>query len=189
MHNSMPELQSYHKREVPREIAIQITSGIRFIWPQLMGGLTKLVATPRALAERRTFVLMDGELLASHAEANIREVEHQGERYRVGGLSAVFTYPSHRGSGAGERVVTAATEFLRQSDADFALLFCGERVSGLYKRVGWEQLDRVRIDFGDKQNPQTYRDGLLMGMFLSQRARTARSQLEGSPLYVGPNTW
>ena len=190
MLNSMPELQSYLKREVPREIAIQIRSGIRFVWPQLNAGITTLWKPPPVDSmERRTFVLMDDELLVSHAEATIRDVSHRGQDFKVGGLSAVFAYPNYRGSGAGERVVAAATDFLRQSSSDFALLFCGERVSSMYKRLGWEREDRMRIHFGDKANPKTYQDGLLMGLFLSQRARDAKPQLEGSPLYVGPNTW
>ena len=134
--------------------------------------------------------MMDDELLMSHAEANIREVEHMGERYRVGGLSAVFAYPNYCGVGAGERVVAAASAFLRESSTDFALLFCGERVHTLYLRQGWERCSEIVVQYGDAAKPQTYGDGWLMGMFVSQRAvASARKQLEGMPLYVGPNTW
>ena len=137
----MPELRSYLKQDVPRDIATQIRSGLRFVWPQLNAGCGKIIGTPPGYGtQRRTFVLLDDELLISHAEANCRLLEHAGETWNVGGLSAVFTYPGHRGGGHAERVVAAASDYLRNAKIDFALLFCGERVRSLYERTDWELL-------------------------------------------------
>jgi len=186
----MPELRSYLKQELPREIAVQIRSYIRMQWPGLGTELTKIVAPPSPwVRDRQAFVLMEDELLISHADANFRTIEHGGQAYEVGGLSAVFTYPAHRGKGLGEIVVRAATEFLQERSADFALLFCGERVQTLYERVGWTLLPAARIYYGDAANPTVKNDGLIMGLFISDRGRAFKPVLEQEPVYVGPFTW
>ena len=40
----MPELRSYLKHELPRELAIQVRSYIRMQWPGLGEDLTKILA-------------------------------------------------------------------------------------------------------------------------------------------------
>src|SRR5215217_6279737 len=101
----MPELRSYLKQDVPRDIAVQIRSFIRIQWAEVEPERTTIVAPPpvTATVDRTAFVLVEGEVLISHAEANLRSLEHRGQTYRVGGLSAVLTYPAHRGRGNGER--------------------------------------------------------------------------------------
>jgi predicted N-acetyltransferase YhbS len=186
----MPELRSYLKHEVPRDIACQIRSFIRIQWPHLNAGNTTIWTPPPGVPkDRMTFVATDNELLVSHAEANFRRVEHRGRTWRVGGLSAVFTYPAYRGSGWGEQVVRAATAFLRRSDADLALLFCGERVQPLYERVGWTHLPAARILSGDPAKPTPDTTSRVMALFLSDNGHAARGVFESEAVYVGPNTW
>ena len=182
----MPELQAYLKHEVPRDIACQIRSYIRVQWPQLNPGLTKIWTPPPGFPlDRMTFVLVDGELLISHAEVNFRTLSHRGETFEVGGLSAVFTYPAHRGSGAGERVVRAATDYLAASKADLALLFCGDRVRSLYERLGWQQLPGLCVTSGEDRKPFT--EYHVMAMLISPRARA--HDFTSEPFHVGPGTW
>jgi GNAT superfamily N-acetyltransferase len=136
------------------------------------------------------FVLFDGDVLISHVLVVRKQLEHIGQRWNVGGLASVFTYPTHRGAGNGERTVAAATDELRNNgNTDFALLFCGQRVSSLYVRNGWEIWTKPAITFGDAGAPKTFNEYLVMGMIISQRARDARQAIEGTPLYVGKNTW
>jgi aminoglycoside 2'-N-acetyltransferase I len=189
----MPELRWYLKQDVPRDIAAQIRSYIRMQWPQLNPGLTKIwTAPPGFPLDRMVFVLMEDELLISHAETSFREVDHAGQRYKVGGLSAVFTYPAHRGTGAGEQVVHAATEHLRGGGggggADLSLLFCGERVKSLYLRTGWEVMESQQIFFGDPATPQKT-DYIVMANVATPRGQTARDLWNREAAYVGPTLW
>jgi predicted acetyltransferase len=135
------------------------------------------------------FMLVEGELLISHAVATFREIEHRAERFLVGGLSTVFTFPAHRKTGAGREVVVAATRHLRDSDADVAMLFCGESLRGFYVACGWAPVDTARICYGDSRQPALTSDNLVMIMFLSTRGRAARQVFESEPVYVGPQTW
>src|SRR4051812_33686946 len=134
-------------------------------------------------------MLVDGELLISHAVANFRHVEHRGERYLVGGLSTVFTYPAHRNTGAAQQVVRAATDHLRHSDADHAMLFCGDALRAFYTACGWMPADAARVYYGDPDRPTLKSDNLVMMMFLSDRGRAARKIFEEEPVYVGAQTW
>src|SRR5689334_12702285 len=129
---------AYPKPQVPREIAAQIRSYQRIQWPHLDELIGPALWNVPPDSTARTFVILDGEKLVSHAEANFRSISHAGETHNVGGLSAVFTYPAYRGKGFAQQVVRAATESLDQSDADLALLFCGESKRGLYASLGWE---------------------------------------------------
>src|SRR5438874_6935227 len=93
------------------------------------------------------FLLIDGEVLVSHASVNFRAVEHGGQSYLVGGLSTVFTYPAYRGAGCAVQVVRAATTHLRASEADLAMLFCRDTLRDFYSAAGWSASDRARIFF------------------------------------------
>jgi GNAT superfamily N-acetyltransferase len=182
----LPQLYRYRKDEVPRDVAVQIASYVRFQWPAFAGRKSPLWESLYPTIDRTHFVLVDGDVLVSHAIAHGRPLAHGGRTWNVWGLSSVFTYPTHRGSGFGEQVVAAATSHIRsQPDADFALLFCGERVKSLYLRQGWEHLPAIRVTFG--AGPAWFNDGHVMTLLLSGDARAHDFSVE--PIHVGPNTW
>jgi GNAT superfamily N-acetyltransferase len=181
----MPELRSYGKSEVPREIAIQIASYVRFQWPAFAGRKTPLWESLYPSIDRTHFVLTEGDVLVSHALVHGRPLAHGGQTWSTWGLSSVFCYPTHRGSGFGEQVVDAATGHIReQPAADLAMLFCGERVKPLYTRHGWQHLAGLRVTYADGK---AFDDGYVMVLFVSDRARAHDFTRE--PFHVGPYTW
>ncbi|MEO6434765.1 MAG: GNAT family N-acetyltransferase [Tepidisphaeraceae bacterium] len=181
----MPELQFYRKLDVPRDIALQIASAVRFIWPNFFGKTPPLWESTPYPNDCLHFVLTEGDILISHAIVSARTLAHSGETFNVYGLSSVFCYPSHRGGGFGEQVVAAATDYIRkQPDADLALLFCGERVKSLYLRQRWQHLPDLQIHFGDDK---PFNDGHVLTLFVSDRARA--HDFTNQPFYVGANTW
>jgi GNAT superfamily N-acetyltransferase len=182
----VPELRAYRKPDVPREIAIQIASYVRVQWPGITKRRTPLWEGTIYPPDGLHFVLTDGDVLISHAMVGSRPLEHRGEQFHVFGLSSVFCYPTHRGSGFGEQVVAAATDYIRQQeDADLALLFCGDRVTSLYTRCGWELVPAIEIRYG--ADNRAFNDGHVMTLFVSERARA--HDFSAEPLHVGPNTW
>jgi GNAT superfamily N-acetyltransferase len=182
-------IHEFAKPDVPRDIAVQIRSYQRIQWPHLDELIGPKLWDVPADSTARTFVVLDGEKLISHAEANFRLVEHGGERFNVGGLSAVFTYPAYRGKGFAQQVVRAATAFLDASDADFALGFCGERLRAFYTALGWEWVDGARILYGDRTTPTLHEGTIVMAHFIPARGRDAETTLQREPLYVGERTW
>jgi hypothetical protein len=99
----------------------------------------------------------------------------------------VICFPTHRGQGHGERVVAAASDYIRQQkDGDLALLFCGEKVKSLYLRQGWEYVPGLKVISGPDN--KAYADGYVLTLYVSDRARRHRF-MEDQPLHVGPFTW
>ena len=181
----MPELRSYRKLDLPRDIAVQVASYVRFQWPQFIGRRTPLWESTPYPNDCLHFVLTDADVLISHAIVSSRPLSHAGQTFNVYGLSRVFCYPTHRGSGFGEQIVAAATAHIRQqADADLALLFCGERVKSLYTRQGWEHVTGMKIRYADDRE---FNDGYAMTLFVSDRARA--HDFTSEPFYVGPYTW
>ena len=186
----MPQLLSFPKHQVPRDIAIQIRSYYRIQWSHVhaRSGTLWNYAADNPLRPIN-FVLMEDEALISHAEANWRTIEFGGGSFTCGGLSGVFTYPAWRGSGLAKDVVRAATDALNQSDADLAILFCGPRLRNFYSECGWTPMDSARILFGDPTNPQQDKTGQIMMLFPSPKGRLIQDRLLSEPLYVGALTW
>ncbi len=125
----MVELHSWPKHAVPRDIAVQIRSYIRMQWPFLDGRRNRVWDFPPRNDEPTTLALVDGEILVSHTEVNYRTVEFQSQQLKVAGLSAVFTYPSFRGSGFARQIVSAATDMIRASDATLRCFSAASRWS------------------------------------------------------------
>lgn len=185
----MTRLENYPKAAVPRDVAVQIRSYTRIHWPHGEQRIGDKVWDVPADDPARSFVLLDGEKLISHAEANFRTVEHPPETFNVGGLSAVFTFPGCRGKGHATQVVRAATRFLDENGADFSMLFCGESLHRFYAASGWERADVARILFGDRAAATPYEDGIVMMRFTSAKGRAAKLRLVGETIYVGERTW
>jgi GNAT superfamily N-acetyltransferase len=183
------ELRDYPKAFVPRDIAIQIRSYTRIQWPQLDQRIGDRLWDVPADFPARNFVLLDGEKLISHADANFRPIEHAGETFHVGGLSAVFTYPAYRGQGHAAQVVRAATEYLDRNGADLSMLFCGEPLRGFYGSCGWEPIDNAHILCGDRATPTRHDSGLVMMRFSAEKGRAAKLRFTAEPIYVGDRTW
>jgi len=185
----MIELRTYPKHAVPREIAAQIRSFIRMQWPFLNGQQNRIWDFAPANGEPTTFVLVDDEILVSHTEVNYRPVEFAGQTLKVGGLSAVFTYPAFRGGGHARRIVSAATESILNSDADLAILFCGGALENFYSACGWTAMKNARVLYGARESPQLKDDNLVMMVFVSARGKALRDTLDREQIYVGAKTW
>jgi predicted N-acetyltransferase YhbS len=185
----MPELRSYLRHQLPLAIATQVRAYQRVQWPFLDGRgdvLWDFTARPDAPVH---FVVAEGDVLVSHACVNRRTIAVHGQPLEVFGLSSVFTYPAWRGQGWAGQVVDTATDYLRASPADVAMLFCGEALEPFYAKRGWSVARESQILFGDKAAPQRKQDNLVMMLFVSDKGRSVRRVIETSPVYVGSATW
>jgi hypothetical protein len=185
----MFELTNYPRELVPRDLAWQVRCFTRMQWPHLKPSGGKWWDFSPAPQSPTHFMLTDGALLISHASANCRELEHRDQRYRVWGLSTVFTYPDYRAAGHARRVVRAASDFIASSDADVAMLFCGQALNRFYNGCGWTAMPKARIFYGDPSAPTLKDDNLIMMMFVSAKGKAARRIFDEDDVYVGPATW
>jgi GNAT superfamily N-acetyltransferase len=185
----MIELRRYRRPEVPQLFAAQIASYQRIQWPQLRDRNNRLWEWNDTNRDYMHFMLVDDEIVISHASVNWRDVILNGERYSVWGLSSVFTYPAFRKGGFATRTVSAATDFMREGDGDLAMLFTGEHLINFYSAIGWQPTCDARIFYGDPAQPIQKTDNVIMMLFLSDRGRAAQEKFAREDVFVGPVTW
>lgn len=183
------QLLSFPKHAVPPIIAAQIRSFVRIQWPFLNGRGNRIWDYPPRDGGPTTLVLVDDEMLISHTEVNFRDIDFVGETLKVGGISAVFTYPAFRGSGHANKIVTHATDLIRRSDADLAMLFTAAKNENFYTRCGWCAMKNAHVLYGEKENPTLKDDNVVMMLFVSPRGERMKNLLETQEIYVGATTW
>jgi predicted N-acetyltransferase YhbS len=81
-----------------------------------------------------------GRLVASTGMVVV-EVEVEGERFPVVGFGGVIVNATHRGQGLGRKVLEAALAKAGTLGPDFALLFCHANRMGLYRKVGFIEVE------------------------------------------------
>lgn len=134
-----------------------------------------------------SFVLIENQVVLSHAFVTWRLLVHAGVTYKTYGLSAVFTYPDVRQHGYGRQVVEAATRFILDGDADVALLRCQPELKRFYGASGWIAMDEMKILYGAKENP--IEGDRIMMLFVSEKGRQNRAAFAREPMYVGEYMW
>ena len=90
----------------------------------------------------RRFILYDVQNApASHAAVLTHHARANGKHVLIGGIGGVVTVPSARRCGYAALLVRHATDFLREEwKADFALLFCIDRMVPYYERLEWRKV-------------------------------------------------
>ena len=94
----------------------------------------------------------------------------------------MLTFPSFREKGFGGQVLNLATDYIKQSDVDTAVLFCAPKRERFYAKHGWEIMrspTHVGIPIQYKN-----RDLTRMMLFISEKGRQGRKDFEALPAYV-----
>ena len=185
----MPQLYSYPSPELPAHIKWQILSFIRIEWAFVFEGDLKFWDYTVKDTHPVNFVIVERDLVISHAEINWRYITHAGETYKVYGLSAMFTYPSFRNEGYGQQIANAVTDYVLASDADVGMLFCLPPLREFYEKSGWIAMETMQVKSGPEDNPYLNEGEITMCLFVSEKGKRARADFEQLPVYVGTHTW
>lgn len=98
-----------------------------------------------------------GPLVAS-AGMVVADVDVGDRRFRVVGLGGVIVNRDHRGRGLAREVVTAALARAQRLGPEFMLLFCHPDRAGLYRKLGFAELDtKVTVEQPDGAVEMTMR--------------------------------
>ena len=184
----MPDLRITPSAELPRDIKCQLLSFIRIEWAWIFEGRNRFWDYTEKRTHPVNVFIAERGLLISHAEVNWRVLEHAGQAYKVYGVSAVFTYPAFRKEGYGRQVMHAATDYIRASDADLAMLFCRPELVPFYASAGWEAPAGAVIQYGDADYPHT-EEGATCMLFVSERGQATRAAFTTQPVYIGGGSW
>jgi len=179
----------YPTSEIPAYLKWQILSFLRIEWPDGFTGLNRLRDwISREEDHPISFMLVEKDILISHAEAVWKYLEHAGETYKVYGLAGVFTYPAFRRQGYGTQVVALATAYIDKSGADVGIVFTQPHLKEFYSINGWLPMEKTIVLIGSKQNPIVSNQLVLM-RFLSEKGKKGRTSFETIPVYFGEDTW
>jgi predicted N-acetyltransferase YhbS len=113
--------------------------------------------------ERHIALRNDSGRLVASAGMLVIEVDVAGERFPVVGLGGVIVNAAHRGRGLARTVVDAAITKATAMGPAFMILFCHEDRTGLYRRLGFEEVQRPVL----VQQPDGYTE---MTMWTMRRA-------------------
>jgi predicted acetyltransferase len=134
-------------------------------------------------------VLIEQGILISHTEVKWKWLEHAGHRYKISGLSGVFTYPQFRKQGYGKQVVAIGSDLIRAGDYDIGIFHCDPNLIPFYTQFGWTPLPRATTLVGTQESPTVVTDEVLMIEFLSNKAKARQHDFETHPIYFGDSTW
>ncbi len=134
------------------------------------------------------FLLVDDGMVVSHVGVVWKVLEHAGEAYTTYGLSGVLTAPAFRRQGHGRRLVDAASEHIRRSDADIGLFMCPPNRRAFYAASGWIPMERTALLGGPRSTPYPSQE-LTMMDFFSEKGRRGRPTFEGRPIYFDDDLW
>jgi predicted N-acetyltransferase YhbS len=186
----MARLLIYPDDQFPAGLKCQVLSFLRMYYWQGFIGENRLRdwITPSRFHPLH-FLLIENELVISHAEVVWKYLDHAGETHKTYGLTSVFTYPSFQKQGYGHQLVMAATDTIVKSDADIAMFHCDPSLKGFYSRCGWIAMENTKTYIGSKDNPELA-DELLMMRFFSPKGLAGRSAFETQPVFFNEDcTW
>lgn len=187
----MAELLTFTSNEFPESLKCQAVSFLRVQWPDGFTGENRL----RDWVTREDdhpihIVLVEQNILISHTNVVWKYLDHDGETYKLYGLTGVFTFPSFRQQGYASQVIAAGTAYIQMSDADIAMLYCDESLRNLYAKQGWNHMEISTTYIGTKEEPELVDDEILMMLFLSGKGQKGRSAFETRPIHFGGDyTW
>jgi predicted N-acetyltransferase YhbS len=179
----MPTLTTYRHTDFPALLKWQAIAFMRVEWPFVFEGEGRF-ATETYPPELQPvhFVAAEGDSLISYAAVLRLSLVHAGKTYQVYGFGNMFTFPPYRREGYGRRVLQMATDYVRQSDVDLAILFCDPKLERYYAASGW-QATRTPTCVGTPAHSHIH-DVLRMMLFLTDKGQQGRSDFETLPLYV-----
>ena len=184
----MVQQHIFENKRLPDHFKCQVLSFQRIVWwegfigkNRLRNWITKEEMHPVS------FLLEEEGILISYVEVVWKYLEHRDEKYKVYGLTGVFTYPAFRKQGYGLQLLKTAKKYIEEkSDADLVMFHSSTR--GFYEKAGFIPMETIETLVGDPNNPKKSKDTAFM-LFLSDKGKAAQKDFETQPVYFGEETW
>ncbi|MEN3032544.1 GNAT family N-acetyltransferase [Chromobacterium amazonense] len=137
----------------------------------------------------QAFCLLQRGRLVAYAAVLGFTVSHGGQAFALAALSCVATHPGHRRQGLGERVVAAASAWLRECGKyDIAAFTCDAELAPFYARAAaWRTVDDVVL-LAHSGNHALRSDRLgktVVLELLSARAQSAAAAFRSTTINLG----
>jgi GNAT superfamily N-acetyltransferase len=181
----MYDIVHYRSDQIPPDLAVQIISFFRVLMMDEAKGDERF-HDPFAHSDLFDhFMVVERGMMISHADVSFRTITFNGETYRMACVGEVMTLPNFRGEGHGQRAVSAATEFILNSDADIGMLFTAPELEKFYGASGWTAGHNLVICYGSADAPKESHEEFTMMVFASEKGKSHRADFERGAVYVG----
>lgn len=181
--SDLPKLMIYQQPDLPAPLKWQAIAFLKTEWPFIFSGDDIFLTDPYPPEQDTVhFVAAEGNSLISYASAFRLTLDHADTAYEVYGFGNMFTFPPYRRRGYGRRVLELATDFIRRSDVDVAILFCDSQLEPFYAACGWEGVPSpTRI--GTQADYEVH-EGSKMMLAVSEKGQRGKLDFAEQPLYV-----
>lgn len=184
----MDQIKIFHNlSDVPALINQQIVDFLRMQWPDGFQGENRL----RNWASKKShnpvvFALTEENVLISHVAVVWKNIEHDGETYKVYALSGMFTYPQFRKQQYGMTLLQAAKDYMLSQDGDIIMIH--STLEGYYEKAGFESMPHIVTLVGDPNNP-TKSDEKVFMLCITEKGKKGKASFESKPFYFGEDMW
>jgi len=181
-------VQSIDYNQASEELRREIAALLHRVWPDVCMAPEETIpaAHDKDFHARSFFSYADGRLV-SYAGVVFKTIKHEGQTFKIAGLSSVATDPGYQGRGLGFRTVSAATRWVEQSNADFGIFTCEPSLARFYEQAGSWRIASDVILSGSRNEGALSSDTLpvvvLMRLF-STKARAFESILRHTTIYL-----
>ena len=181
--SEMAQLTIYHQTDFPAIYKWQAIAFFRMEWPSIFHGENLYMSeTYPPELDPVHFVMAEGETLMSYATILRLNLDHCGVDYKIYGFGNLLTFPPFRRRGYGGQILQVATDFIRRSDVDGAILFCDRRLEPFYAKRGWISTPSpTRI--GEPDRYEEYPPSRMM-LFVSDKGQRGRVDFDSQPFYI-----
>jgi GNAT superfamily N-acetyltransferase len=179
----MPELRIYQQSEFPAIYRWQAIAFMRMEWASIFynDNLYMSETYPPEFTPVH-FVFAEDDTLVSYASLLRLRLIQVGIEYQIYGFGNLLTFPPYRRRGYGGQVLQAATDFIRQSEVDAAILFCDQLLESFYAERGWAPT-RSSTRLGKPDQYDEYAPSRMM-LFVSEKGFSGRADFESQPIYI-----
>lgn len=179
----MPELTVYQQPEFPALYKWQAIAFMRMEWASIFYDDNLYISeTYPPEFEPVHFVIAQDDSLLSYATIMRLKIPHAGVDYDIYGFGNLLTFPPYRRRGYGGQILQSATEFIRQSDVDVAILFCDRLLESFYADKGWI-CTQSPTRLGSPDTFKEYTPSRMM-LFVSEKGQRGRTGFETKPIYI-----
>lgn len=179
----MPGLNIYQQSEFPSIYKWQAIAFMRMEWTSIFydDNLYMSETYPPEFQPVH-FVMAEEDSLLSYATLLKLDIPHVGVDYQTYGFGNLLTFPPYRKRGYGGQILQAATDFIKESRVDVAILFCDPLLEAFYAAKGWV-VTRSPTCLGTPDRYQEYAPSRMM-LFVSEKGQRGKIDFETQPMYI-----
>ncbi|MFC1750050.1 GNAT family N-acetyltransferase [Pseudomonadota bacterium] len=130
--------------------------------------------------------MFTGDELIGHILVVQRQIQINGNNFRVGGLGDLAVSPEHRHRGRGLELMRAASKLLANEFFDCGLFFCDPSHFQYFMKVGWIPKAHGKIIYHFQNKAKYQKSSCILPLNLTQKELY---DWHNEDVFIGEGTW